>query len=102
MIKEPAQKLGYFVFGKYYDHLPAATLDRYYDDYVKKTQLKKIRIHDFRHSHALYLINKGDIPAVVAKRLVHKDIDTTLNTYSQLYPSNENEIILQMEADFII
>lgn len=102
MIKEPAQKLGYFVFGKYYDHLPAATLDRYYDDYVKKTQLKKIRIHDFRHSHASYLINKGAIPAVVAKRLGHKDIAMTLNTYSHLYPSTENEIIVQMEDDFKI
>lgn len=100
--KEPEQKLSYFVFGDYHDHLPATTLDRKYDDYVKKTQLKKIRIHDFRHSHASYLINKGAIPAVVAKRLGHKDIAMTLNTYSHLYPSTENEIISQMEDDFKI
>lgn len=100
--KEPAQKTGYYVFGNYYDHLPATTLDRYYHNCVEKTQLKKIRIHDFRHSHASYLINKGAIPAVVAKRLGHKDIAMTLNTYSHLYPSTENEIIVQMEDDFKI
>lgn len=99
-IKEPEQKIGYYVFGNYYDHIPATTLDRYYHNYRDKTKLKKIRLHDFRHSHASYLINKGAIPAVVAKRLGHKDVATTLNTYSHLYPSTEKEIISQMENDF--
>lgn len=112
-MKEPEQKTGYYIFGKFYNHLPAATLDRWYhnylDDWVKKEKFsdeieeqKRIRMHDFRHSHASYLINKGAIPAVVAKRLGHKDVATTLNTYSHLYPSTEKEIISQMEDDFKI
>ena len=100
MIKTPKQKLDYFVFGDMYDHLPATTLDRYYHKYLEKVKVKKIRIHDFRHSHASYLINKGAIPAIVAKRLGHKDVATTLNIYSHLYPSTEKEIIDQMEDDF--
>lgn len=102
MTKEPTQKIGYYVFGEFYDHLPATTLDRYYHKYRDKTQLKKIRLHDFRHSHASYLINKGAIASVVAKRLGHKDVATTLNIYSHLYPSTEKEIINQMEDDFKI
>src|SRR5690625_871635 len=112
-IKKPKQKIGYYVFGKFYDHLPAATLDRWYHNYMDQwvekegftkeiKKEKRIRIHDFRHSHASYLINKGAIPAVVAKRLGHKDVATTLNTYSHLYPSTEKEIISQMEDDFKI
>lgn len=104
MTKEPRQKTGYFVFGNFYDHIPATSLDRNYHHYLdiakKKFKLKKIRIHDFRHSHASYLINRGAIPAVVAKRLGHKDVATTLNIYSHLYPSTEKEIIDQMENDF--
>lgn len=103
-IKEPQQKEGYLVFGSFYDHIPATTLDRHYHAYLdvakEKHNTKKIRLHDFRHSHASYLINKGAIPAVVAKRLGHKDVATTLNIYSHLYPSTENEIIDQMENDF--
>ncbi len=98
--KQPKQKLRYYVFGDFYDHLPATTLDRNYHMYLEKAKIKKIRLHDFRHSHASYLINKGAIPAVVAKRLGHKDVATTLNTYSHLYPSTEKEIISQMEDDF--
>src|SRR5690625_5023703 len=112
-LKKPRQKSGYFVFGKFYDHLPAASLDRWYHNYLDKwvekegfteeiEEKKRIRMHDFRHSHASYLINKGAIPAVVAKRLGHKDVATTLNTYSHLYPSTEKEIISQMEDDFKI
>ena len=93
------QKTGYYVFGNFYDHLPATTLDRHYHKYLKNIN-KKIRLHDFRHSHASYLINKGAIPKVVANRLGHKDVATTLNTYSHLYPSTEKEIITQMEDDF--
>lgn len=93
-------KLNFFVFGEADIHLPATTLDRYYHKYLDKSKVKKIRLHDFRHSHASYLINKGAIPAVVAKRLGHKDVATTLNIYSHLYPSTEKEIIDQMEDDF--
>lgn len=100
MIKEPHQKSSYFVFGEIHKHLPATTLDRNYQKYLDKSNVKKIRLHDFRHSHASYLINKGAIPAVVAKRLGHKDVATTLNIYSHLYPSTEQEIIDQMEDDF--
>jgi len=93
-------KIEYVVFGEFYDHISTSTLDRKYDEYVKASEVKRIRLHDFRHSHASYLINKGTIPSLVAKRLGHKDVATTLNTYSHLYPSTEKEIVSQMEDDF--
>lgn len=93
-------KMTYVVFGEFNDHIPTTTLDRKYEEYVKASGVKKIRLHDFRHSHASYLINKNTIPSVVAKRLGHKDVGTTLNTYSHLYPSTEKEAVTKMEDDF--
>lgn len=93
-------KIDYVVFGEFKDHIATSTLDRKYDEYVSKSKLTKIRIHDFRHSHASYLINKGTIPSLVAKRLGHGDVSTTLNTYSHLYPTTEKETVSQMEDDF--
>lgn len=93
-------KMTYVVFGEYHDHISTTTLDRRYEKWIKATKVKKIRLHDFRHSHASYLINKGTIPSVIAKRLGHSNQATTLNVYSHLYPSTEEEAVLKMEDDF--
>ena len=54
--------------------------------------LKRIRIHDFRHSHASLLINQGEDYLVVKERLGHASITTTIDTYSHLYPSKQKSI----------
>lgn len=54
--------------------------------------LKKIRVHDFRHSHASLLIDMGINPLLISERLGHEKVETTLNTYSHLYPSRADEL----------
>ena len=54
--------------------------------------LKKIRIHDLRHSHASLLINQGEDYLVVKERLGHASITTTIDTYSHLYPSKQQKL----------
>lgn len=93
-------KMSYVVFGEFHDHVSTTTLDRKYEGYIKESGVKKIRLHDFRHSHASYLINKNTIVSVIAQRLGHGNVATTLNTYSHLYPSTEREAVLKMEDDF--
>lgn len=93
-------KPDYVVFGEFHNHISTSSIDRYFAKYIKASNVKKIRIHDFRHSHASYLINKNAIPSIIAQRLGHSDVGTTLNIYSHLYPSTEKEAVLQMEDDF--
>lgn len=59
----------------------------------KTSGVKRIRIHDLRHSHASFLIEKGFSPVLIAKRLGHDNIQTTLGTYSHLYPNKQSEVI---------
>ena len=54
--------------------------------------VKRIRLHDLRHSHASLLIEKGTPPLLVAERLGHDSIETTLNTYSHLFPSRRDQL----------
>ena len=54
---------------------------------IKETGVKRIRIHDLRHSHASLLVELGFQPLAIAERLGHEKIETTLNTYSHLYPN---------------
>lgn len=58
----------------------------------KKSGVKQIRTHDLRHSHASLLIELGFAPLLISERLGHEDIQTTLNTYSHLYPTKAEEV----------
>jgi len=93
-------KEDYFVFGEYYRHIHETTVDRWYDKYIKSSGVQRIRIHDFRHSHASYLINNKHDIQIVSKRLGHTDVSTTLDIYSHLYPNKEEDAVEQMEKDF--
>lgn len=59
--------------------------------------LQKIRVHDLRHSHASVLINMGVSILLISERLGHENIETTLRTYSHLYPTTIQTTIRQLE-----
>lgn len=61
--------------------------------YHTAANLKHIRIHDFRHSHATVLINNGINIMEICRRLGHRDIKITLERYSHLYPQEEQKAL---------
>lgn len=61
--------------------------------FAKTAGLPHIRIHDFRHSHVSVLVNEGINIQEIARRLGHSDIKMTLNTYSHLYPREEERAV---------
>ncbi|CDQ22635.1 tyrosine-type recombinase/integrase [Halobacillus karajensis] len=99
-LKPSYAKDDYVVFGDFYDVISTTTLDRRYAKFIKESGVKRIVMHEFRHSHASYLINEGVTPGVVAERLGHKSVATTLDTYSHLYPDKQIEAVARMENDF--
>ena len=66
----------------------------------RNNNLKKIRIHDLRHSHASLLINEGEDYLVVKERLGHASITTTIDTYSHLYPSKQKNLANKLDDIF--
>ncbi len=73
--------------------LSPTTIGRKKDKYCAIAKVKKIRIHDFRHSHASLLLSYGVPITVISQRLGHSDITMTLNTYSHLIPKDEDKAI---------
>lgn len=61
--------------------------------YAKAAGLPRIKIHDFRHSHASLLANEGINIQEVARRLGHSNVQETWNTYAHLYPREEERAI---------
>ena len=70
----------------------ARTLQKRMKTFMEKAGVKRIRVHDFRHSHVAYLINQGVQPLIIKERLGHRDIKITLNTYGHLYPSQQRQV----------
>jgi len=73
--------------------IPETTIQKANAKYSKIAGIKKIRIHDFRHSCASLLINNGANITLVSKYLGHSDIEMTLNTYSHFYKSKLEELM---------
>lgn len=66
-------------------------------------QLEPIRIHDLRHSHASLMIEIGVSPLLIAERLGHESVETTLRTYSHLYPNRQRDFIERLNRlDFTL
>lgn len=76
----------WFVFGNVFPYRES-TLEKKKNEFCKQANIKQIRIHDFRHSCASLLINKGATIALVSKYLGHSNITITLNTYTHMYKS---------------
>ena len=73
-------------------HVHKSNISRQLNLIARETKLPRIRTHDLRHSHASLLIKEGVQAKVIQKRLGHKDIQTTLNTYSHLWSSAHQEV----------
>lgn len=74
-----------------------STLNRHLDRTCRKSGVKKIRIHDLRHSHASLLIEMNFSPLLISERLGHENIETTLQTYSHLYPNKHGEVAERLQ-----
>ena len=60
----------FYMFGNRDKWLAKATLQRYFKKIMDKSKVKTIRLHDLRHSHASYLINKNANIVLISERLV--------------------------------
>lgn len=73
-------------------------LHREMDRGSKEAGVKRIRIHDIRHSHVSYLIDQGFSVLAIAQRLGHESIDITYR-YAHLFPSVQKEMANKMDKD---
>jgi len=66
-------------------------LHREMDRGSKATGVKRIRIHDLRHSHVSLLIDMGFTALAIADRVGHESIDITFR-YAHLFPTRQIEM----------
>lgn len=66
-------------------------LHREMDRGAKAAGVKRIRIHDLRHSHISLLIDMGFTALAIADRVGHESIDITYR-YAHLFPTRQTEM----------
>ena len=64
----------------------------------KQTGVKRIRIHDLRHSHISHLIDMGFTALAIADRVGHESIDITYR-YAHLFPSRQDEMANKLNEE---
>lgn len=64
---------------------------------LKKAGLPLIRFHDLRHTAATLMLTAGVHPKVVSEMLGHSSVAITLDRYSHVIPTMQEEAALQMD-----
>ncbi|HBF3992811.1 TPA: site-specific integrase, partial [Clostridioides difficile] len=70
--------------------IPTA-LSKTFHNFIKRNNLRNIRVHDLRHTNASLLLLGGTNMKVVSERLGHTDIKITMNRYSHVLEEMDKE-----------
>ena len=64
----------------------------------KASGVKRIRVHDIRHSHVSLLIDMGFSAVAIADRVGHESIDITYR-YAHLFPSKQVDMARRLDSE---
>jgi len=78
-----------------------STISQWFAKWISTTKLPNITFHGLRHSHASLLIAQGKDIASVSKRLGHSRISTTLDVYTHVDSTKDEEIANTLDSMFI-
>lgn len=70
--------------------------------FIKSHGFKHVTFHDLRHTHATHLLEQNIHPKIVSERLGHSTIALTMNTYSHVMPTMQEEAANKVDEMFTI
>jgi integrase len=66
-------------------------MTNWFEQLASNANLPRIRLHDLRHSYATAALAAGIPAKVVSERLGHASVTITLDTYSHILPSMQED-----------
>ena len=87
-----------FVFSQKGSPMSSTSFQYMLKKHCKMANVKPIRIHALRHSHASLLLALGMNDLELQNRLGHTNISTTLGTYSHLRPTAMKEVADKLDG----
>lgn len=77
--------------------IDAGTLRNTWLKVVQRAGTGRVTLHQLRHTHATQLLQAGVHPKIVQERLGHRSIEITMNLYSHVTPSMQEEAVGRLE-----
>ena len=68
-----------------------------FKEFLEQAGLPNIRFHELRHTAATLMLKQGIHPKIVQERLGHSNISMTMDTYSHVLPSMQEEIANKLD-----
>jgi integrase len=78
--------------------LEPRNVNRAFDGLLKRAELRRIRLHDLRHSFGSLLLASGASPREVMELLGHSNIAMTMDVYAHVIPALKREAIERFDA----
>jgi len=66
---------------------------------LEKASLRRVRVHDLRHTYATLRIMKGENILDVSKQLGHHSVKLTLDTYTHWMPGSKKSEVNELDFD---
>ncbi len=82
------------------DYFPLSSLEYMFQVLLKKAGLPHMPFHNLRHSAATILLTMGIHPKAVQELLGHSQISMTMDTYSHVLPSMQQEAMNKLNEAF--
>ena len=79
---------------------PSSVTHEFTKAILKLPHLPRVRFHDLRHSHATQLLTAGIHPKIAQERLGHSTISTTLDLYSHVTDTMQDEAAEKIDTAF--
>ena len=78
--------------GKKQEYYTQNQIRAYFNEIIKKNNLRKIKFHDIRHTYVSLMLSSGAKPHYVKKQVGHTEISMTVDRYGKWMPDdNSNE-----------
>src|SRR5690606_3918880 len=91
---------GFVVATKTGNFVLPSNLSRAFRLIRNRLEVKQIRFHDLRHTHASLLFSQNVHPKIVQERLGHSSIEMTLDTYSHMLPNMQESAAQKLDEIF--
>lgn len=79
---------------------PSSLTHEFIKLFQKRPDLPRVRFHDLRHSHATQLLASGIHPKIAQERLGHSTISTTLDLYSHVTDTMQDEAAAKLDSAY--
>jgi integrase len=68
---------------------------------LNEAGLRKVRVHDLRHTFASLLLQQGESPVYVKEQMGHSSIQVTVDLYGHLIPGGNKQAVDRLDGPVV-